>query len=71
MKRSIKKKIGLFESWCDTSAPHLKNYEIVDIINFAVKTIDNDKTIYEWNNPKYEEAYNRIKEKEEKEIDNE
>jgi hypothetical protein len=66
MKRSLKKKLGLFESWCDTPAPHLQNYEIVDIISFAIKTIDGNETISEWNNPKYEEALNRTKNREEK-----
>ena len=55
MERGLRRKVGLYEDWCDTPVPHNTNYEIKDIISFAVLTIDTSEVILQWDNPKYKE----------------
>lgn len=58
MERGLRRKVGLYEDWCDTPVPHNTNYEIKDIISFAVLTIDTNDVVYEWKNPKYKNGDN-------------
>lgn len=41
-------KVGLYENWCDTPVPHLKNYKIKDIISFDIMTQDTNEVIVHW-----------------------
>lgn len=56
MERGLRRKVVLYENWCDTPVSHNINYEIEDIISFAILTVDTNDVIYEWKNPKYERA---------------
>ena len=53
MERGLRRKVGLYEDWCDTPVPHNTNYEIKDIIGFAILTVETNDVIYEWKNIKY------------------
>ena len=44
---------GLFECWCDTPAPHLKNFEVTDVTSFTIRIIDTNEIVAHWDNPKY------------------
>ena len=53
MVRGLRRKVGLYEDWCDTPVPHNINYEMKDIISFAILTVETNDVIYEWKNTKY------------------
>lgn len=56
MERGLRRKVGLYEDWCDTPVPHNTKYEIKNIISFTILTMDTNDVVYEWKNPKYERA---------------
>lgn len=53
MGRGSRTKVGLYEDWCDTPVPHLKNYEIKNIVSFDIMTQDTNEVIAHWENPDY------------------
>lgn len=53
MGRDSRTKVGLYEDWCDTPVPHLKNYEIKNIVSFDIMTQDTNEVIAHWENPDY------------------
>lgn len=54
MERGLRRKVGLYEDWCDTPMPHNTRSKITDIISFTIRTIDTNEIVIHWNNPKYE-----------------
>ena len=50
---NIKPKVGMYEKYYETPAPHLKNFEIVNVISFNIMTVDTNEVVAHWENPDY------------------
>lgn len=45
--------LKISNNYNDTKSLELKDWQISDIINFTICTIEDDKNIAQWENPKY------------------
>lgn len=53
MEHGLRRKVGLYEDWCDTPVPHNTKYKITDVVSFTILTIDTNEVVMHWDNPKY------------------